>query len=81
MIVLDQGPHGAIYVVSATKNASGGYRQRINALDLTTGAQLFGGPTEITASYPGIGENSSEGRWSSIPANTSNEQRCYRGKT
>lgn len=62
VIVLDQGPHGAIYVVSATKNASGGYRQRINALDLTTGAQLFGGPTEITASYPGIGENSSEGR-------------------
>ena len=48
VIDLSQGPHGAIYVVSMSVDSSGNYHQRINALDLTTGAQLFGGPTEIT---------------------------------
>ncbi len=44
-----------------TKGHSGNYHQRINALDLVTGAQLFGGPTEIAASYPGTGDNSTNG--------------------
>jgi hypothetical protein len=44
-----------------TKDASGGYHQRLHALDLTTGAELAGSPTEITATYPGTGENSSGG--------------------
>jgi hypothetical protein len=61
VIDLTKGPHGAIYVVNMTKNGSGKYLQRINALDLTTGAQLFGGPRLITASYPGTGDNSSGG--------------------
>ncbi|MBV8259435.1 MAG: PQQ-binding-like beta-propeller repeat protein, partial [Paraburkholderia sp.] len=52
---------GAIYVVSMSKDATSGYYQRIHALDITTGAELFGGPTEITASYPGNGPNSSGG--------------------
>ena len=34
-----------------TKDSSGNYHQRINALDLTTGAQLFGGPQEVTGTY------------------------------
>jgi hypothetical protein len=46
------GPHGAIYVVAMSKDASGNYHHRLHALDVTTGAELFSGPKEITASYP-----------------------------
>jgi hypothetical protein len=52
---------GAIYVVAVSKNGSGNYIHRIHALDLTTGAELFGGPTNISASYPGSGAGSSGG--------------------
>ena len=56
-----RGPNGAMYVVGMSETAAGAYHQRIHALDVTTGAELFGGPTEITASYPGAGANSSNG--------------------
>jgi hypothetical protein len=56
-----QGPNGAIYVVSMSKDSTGAHHQRINALDLTTGAQLFGGPTTVQATYPGTGDNSTDG--------------------
>jgi hypothetical protein len=55
-----RGPHGAIYVVAMSKNGST-YFQRLHALDAATGVELFGGPTEIEASYPGTGDNSSGG--------------------
>ena len=45
------GPNGAIYVVAMSK-AGSTYHQRLHALDVTTGAELFGGPTEITATFP-----------------------------
>ncbi len=61
VIDLSQGPNGAIYVVNMAHHTNGNYHQRLNALDLTTGAQLFGGAREITASYPGTGENSNDG--------------------
>jgi hypothetical protein len=61
VIDLSKGPHGALYVVNMAHDAGGNYHQRLNALDLTTGAQLFGGPTVITASYPGTGDSSSGG--------------------
>lgn len=51
------GPNGAIYVVAMSKDSSGNYRQRLHALDLTTGAEQFSGPTEIQATYPGTGDN------------------------
>ena len=51
----------AIYVIAMSKNSAGTYFQRIHALDLTTGAELFGGPKNIAASYPGTGDNSSGG--------------------
>jgi len=56
--VIDQsmGPNGAIYVVNMSEDSSGQYHQRLNALDLTTGAQLFGGPTTIQATYPSTAE-------------------------
>jgi PQQ enzyme repeat len=44
------GPHGALYVVGMSIDKSSDYHQRLHALDITTGAELFGGPTEITAS-------------------------------
>jgi hypothetical protein len=60
VIDLTRGPHGAIYVVAMSKNSTS-YFQRIHALDVTTGAELFGGPTTIQATYPGTGDNSSGG--------------------
>ncbi len=55
------GAHGTIYVVAMSKDGSGSYHQRLHALDVTTGAEEFGGPQEIQASYPGTGANSSGG--------------------
>jgi outer membrane protein assembly factor BamB len=46
------GPNGTIYVVGMSQDASGKYHHRLHAVDVTTGAELLGGPTEITATYP-----------------------------
>ncbi len=45
------GPNGTIYVVAMSKTTSGTitYFQRIHALDMTTGAEEFSGPTTIVA--------------------------------
>lgn len=56
-----RGTNGAIYLVAMSKNGSGSYFQRLHALDITIGAELFGGPQTIQASYPGTGANSSGG--------------------
>jgi len=56
------GPHGTIYVVAMSKDGSGNYHQRLHALDVTTGAEEFGGPLNIQASFPGTGDNSSGGK-------------------
>jgi len=52
-----RGANGAIYLIAMSKNGST-YHQRLHALDLATGAELFSGPKEITASFPGTGDNS-----------------------
>jgi hypothetical protein len=49
------GAHGTLYVVAMSKDASSNYHQRLHALDLTTGAELLGGPAEIAAVYPVAG--------------------------
>ena len=54
-IDLQAGPHGTMYTVAMSKDASGNYRHRLHALDLATGAEEFGGPAEIQASVPGTG--------------------------
>lgn len=61
--VIDQhaGPHGTIYLVAMSKDANGNYYQRLHALDITTGAEEFGGPINVAAKYPGTGDNSSNG--------------------
>ena len=55
------GTHGIIYVVAMSKNGST-YFQRLHALDVTTGAELLGGPVTVQATYPGTGANSSGGQ-------------------
>ena len=55
------GPNGAIYVVAMSKDASGNYHQRLHALDLALGTELFGGPVDVQATYPGTGDNSNSG--------------------
>ncbi|HEX9140504.1 MAG TPA: PASTA domain-containing protein [Steroidobacteraceae bacterium] len=57
----------AIYVVAMTKDGTGNIIDRIHALDLTTGSEIFGGPTTITATYPGTGGNSSGGVVTFLP--------------
>ena len=56
-----RGPNGTIYVVAMSKGDLGFYFQRLHALDVTTGEEEFGGPVNIQATFPGTGDNSSEG--------------------
>jgi outer membrane protein assembly factor BamB len=46
------GTHGTLFVVAMSKDAASNYHQRLHALDLTSGAELLGGPTEISATSP-----------------------------
>jgi Bacterial Ig-like domain (group 3) len=55
------GPHGTLYTVAMSKDPSGAYHQRLHALDLTTGAEEFGGPEDVHATFPGNGDNSNQG--------------------
>lgn len=55
------GPHGTIYVVAMSKNASGSYFQRVHALDLSTAAEQFSGPVAVKATFAGTGDGSSNG--------------------
>ena len=41
-----------------SKDSSSAYHQRLHALDMTTGAEVFGGPKEVQATFPGTGDNS-----------------------
>ena len=58
--VIDRS-RNAIYVEAMSQNSAGNIIHRLHALDLTNGSELFGGPTTITATYPGTGGNSSGG--------------------
>ena len=54
---------GTLYVLARTRESSGTlsawhYAQRLHALAITTGAEKFGGPVEITASVTGSGAGS-----------------------
>ena len=54
--VIDPGS-GTMYVVAATKENSN-WVQRLHALDITTGAEKFGGPVVLQASVPGNADGS-----------------------
>ncbi|HLI62492.1 MAG TPA: hypothetical protein VKV05_03775 [Terriglobales bacterium] len=49
-----------LYVVAATKE-NGAFYHRLHALELASGAEKFGGPRLIQASYPGVAQDSSNG--------------------
>jgi hypothetical protein len=53
-----RGPNGVVYVVAMSKDSSSAYHQRVHALDLALGTELFGGPVDVQATYPGTGDNS-----------------------
>jgi outer membrane protein assembly factor BamB len=54
--VIDRA-RGVIYVVAMSKG-SGIYHQRLHALNISNGAEMFGGPTDVQATFPGTGDNS-----------------------
>ena len=49
------GTNGVIYVVAMSKDSSSAYHQRLHALDVTTGTEMFNGPVEIAATYKAQG--------------------------
>jgi hypothetical protein len=49
------GARGTMYLVAMSIDAQSNYHQRLHALDITTGAELLGGPIEITATFPVTG--------------------------
>ena len=59
-----------IYVVAETKEVSGittNYVKRLHALDITTGAEMFGGPVVIQGSVAGTGLGSQGGQLAFLP--------------
>jgi hypothetical protein len=51
---------GTLYLVAATKE-NGKFVNRLHALDITTGAEKFGGPVQIEASVKGTGSGNKKG--------------------
>ncbi len=43
------GPHGTLFVAAMSKDGTGGYYQRLHALDLATGAERPGSPVTVRA--------------------------------
>jgi hypothetical protein len=58
--LIDQST-GTMYLVANTKENGSNYVQRLHALDITTGAEKFGGPVVLSGSVPGTGDGSSGG--------------------
>lgn len=50
-----------IYVVSKQSSSTAGHSFRLHALDITTGAEKFGGPVTVQASVPGTNSESVNG--------------------
>jgi hypothetical protein len=61
VIARPTGSNGVIYVVAVSKDSTSHYHQRLHAIDASAGNELFKGPVEIGAKYPGSGDNSSGG--------------------
>ena len=55
------GTNGTLFFVAMTKDATSKYHQRLHALDLASGAEQSGSPSEIQATFPGTGYGSSNG--------------------
>jgi len=61
VIFRPNGSNGVIYLVAMSKDGSENYHQRLHALDAASGNELYNGPVDITAKFPGTGDNSSGG--------------------
>jgi hypothetical protein len=66
--VIDRARNAIYFVAMSQNSTTSAVIHRIHALSLTTGAELFGGPTTITATSPGSGGNSQNGIVTFIPA-------------
>jgi len=71
-----RGANGVVYVIAMSKDGSGKYHQRLHALDLALGAELFSGPMEVQAKYPGTGDNSDGTNVIFDPDNTKSAPAC-----
>ena len=67
---------GTLYLVAATKE-NGQFVNRLHALDITSGAEKFGGPVEIDASVPGKGSGNKHGIVSFNPSTNRSVPDCY----
>jgi hypothetical protein len=61
VIARPKGSNGVIYTVAMSKDSSGNYHQRLHALDAASGNELYKGPVDISAQFPGTGDDSSGG--------------------
>jgi len=61
VIDMSSGPNGTMYLVAMSRDSSDNYHQRLHALNVTTGGEQFGGPIDISAKFPGTGDNSQGG--------------------
>jgi hypothetical protein len=62
------GPHGTMFLVTMSLDIQGMHHQRLHALDITTGAEMLNGPTEIQATYPGSGTANTGGTMVFLPS-------------
>jgi len=53
-VISVNGDHGMLYLVAMSKDSYGNYYQRLHALDLSSGAEIPGGPTTIEATFPNL---------------------------
>ena len=53
------GAHGLIYAVAMSVSGGNTYHQRLHALDVTSGAEMLGGPVDISATYPTLAGSTS----------------------
>jgi hypothetical protein len=60
-VIRPSGTNGVIFTVAMSKDSSGNYHQRLHALNAATGGELYKGPVDIAAKFPGTGDNSSGG--------------------
>ena len=61
VVVRPKTGNPVVFVVAMSKDSSGNYHQRLHALDATTGAEVHEGPVDVSAQFPGTGDNSSGG--------------------
>ena len=74
--VIDPSTNTIYGVSTETNGQQGGDTFRLHALDITTGAEKFGGPVNITASVPGTNKSQGIGNGTTVTLNTNCIQRA-----